>query len=28
VILRMGSTPENVGYSVGPLLHAIVVAGF
>ncbi|MBV9396173.1 MAG: hypothetical protein JOZ84_17385 [Methylobacteriaceae bacterium] len=28
VILRMGSTPENVGYSVANLLHAIVAAGF
>jgi CubicO group peptidase (beta-lactamase class C family) len=28
VILRMGSTREDVGYSVAKLLHAIVVAGF
>ncbi len=28
VILRMGSTPENIGYSVARLLHAIVAAGF
>jgi CubicO group peptidase (beta-lactamase class C family) len=28
VILRMGSTPEDIGYSVARLLHSIVVAGF
>jgi CubicO group peptidase (beta-lactamase class C family) len=28
VILRMGSTPENIGYSVARLLHDIVAAGF
>lgn len=28
VILRMGSTPENIGYSVAGLLRAIVAAGF